>query len=562
MDIVFNCSNCDQELAVDQSGSGTQIDCPSCGEHITIPSSKDTGGMREQDRVLSPEMALSIATKSIQDALVNGDNNLNLSNLHLLELPELIGKLKNLRTLNLSRNALSHLPEDIYRQDKLRNLGLSHNRFKLLPPSIGSLRTLETLDISFNQLSYLPKSLGNLSEIKHLNIANNRLLVLAGFLGELSKLSRLDVSNNRQKKLPEFSDRVSALKHLDASNNQLIALPNSLKVLTKLNKLDLQGNETLGLPQEVLESAPDHILDYCSRIEMGNRPLNEAKLILVGRGAVGKTCIVKRLLKETFDEQEKETQGIEIQPWEVYVPSGDKVRLHLWDFGGQEILHATHQFFLTERTLYLLVLAGREGRPGEDAEYWLQLIRSFGRDSKVIVILNKTGEHPFDVNRAFLQEKYPFIADFIKTDCKHGVGILELKNLIVQQTDLMEHRMVAFPKDWFAIKERLSAMKEDYITWEEYQQMCREQGESDTKAQRKLAWYLNLLGIALNFYEDPRLKDTHVLNPRWVTEGIYPLLRARTISGREGVLELNDLADTLDSKSYPNDKHLFLIGLM
>lgn len=39
MDIVFNCPNCDQEMAVDQSGAGTQIQCPSCGEHITIPSS-------------------------------------------------------------------------------------------------------------------------------------------------------------------------------------------------------------------------------------------------------------------------------------------------------------------------------------------------------------------------------------------------------------------------------------------------------------------------------------------------------------------------------------------
>ena len=39
MDIVFNCPNCDQEMAVDQSGVGSEIECPSCGEHITIPSS-------------------------------------------------------------------------------------------------------------------------------------------------------------------------------------------------------------------------------------------------------------------------------------------------------------------------------------------------------------------------------------------------------------------------------------------------------------------------------------------------------------------------------------------
>lgn len=38
MDIVFNCPNCEQELAVDQSGSGSQIDCPACNESITIPA--------------------------------------------------------------------------------------------------------------------------------------------------------------------------------------------------------------------------------------------------------------------------------------------------------------------------------------------------------------------------------------------------------------------------------------------------------------------------------------------------------------------------------------------
>jgi hypothetical protein len=38
MDILFNCPNCDQELAVDHSGAGTQIDCPSCGQSITIPA--------------------------------------------------------------------------------------------------------------------------------------------------------------------------------------------------------------------------------------------------------------------------------------------------------------------------------------------------------------------------------------------------------------------------------------------------------------------------------------------------------------------------------------------
>ncbi|HVU26142.1 MAG TPA: hypothetical protein VHG71_00130 [Verrucomicrobiae bacterium] len=37
MDIIFDCPNCGQELAVDSAGAGTEIECPSCGETITIP---------------------------------------------------------------------------------------------------------------------------------------------------------------------------------------------------------------------------------------------------------------------------------------------------------------------------------------------------------------------------------------------------------------------------------------------------------------------------------------------------------------------------------------------
>lgn len=38
MDINFKCSHCEQELSVDSSGSGTEIQCPACGETIVIPA--------------------------------------------------------------------------------------------------------------------------------------------------------------------------------------------------------------------------------------------------------------------------------------------------------------------------------------------------------------------------------------------------------------------------------------------------------------------------------------------------------------------------------------------
>ncbi len=37
MDLVFNCPNCEQELAVDSGSAGAEFDCPNCKERITVP---------------------------------------------------------------------------------------------------------------------------------------------------------------------------------------------------------------------------------------------------------------------------------------------------------------------------------------------------------------------------------------------------------------------------------------------------------------------------------------------------------------------------------------------
>ena len=351
-------------------------------------------------------------------------------------------------------------------------------------------------------------------------------------------------------------------------------------------------NPALGLPPEILgdrwaawvnkPASPEKVLNFYFRTRKGRQRLNEAKLILVGFGQVGKTCLIKRMVYGTFKDNEPETLGIEIQPWSVTLPDGDTVRLHVWDFGGQEILHATHQFFLTERTVYLLVLNGRTGqgdRATQDAEYWLQLIRSFGGDSKVIIALNKSIQHPFDVNRGLLLEKYPFIVDFVKTDCEKDAngkiapfsqpafGISDLFKLIVQETAALEHRKTVFPADWFAIKERLADMtnhEEKFVTWAQYQSICRRFGERDTNAQQDLARYLHILGVALNYSDDPRLRDHHVLNPNWVTEGIYSLLRfgQKARETRQGVISSSDLAAVLSPIHYPAPSHDFLLRLM
>ena len=400
-------------------------------------------------------------------------------------------------------------------------------------------------------------------------LVGNELRFLPETIGDLVDLEALYLEGNHLSGLPESIGRLTKLNHLNLRNNQLTQLPQSLRLLPKLWALNLHGNEALGLPVEVLGAdtrldlrgnAPA-ILEYYFRASDGPRPLNEAKLIFVGRGAVGKSSLVNRLVHKRFDPNERKTEGIQITTWPILLHEKEQVRLNVWDFGGQEIMHATHQFFLTQRSLYVLVLSGRAGSEDEDAEYWLKMIESFGGDSPVIVVLNKIKEHAFDVNRRALQNKYP-IRSFVKTDCEDGTGIDDLHRAIERETDQLEHLRDHFPANWFQIKDRLAQMEQNYLGFDDYCALCAELGEPEEPAQVLLASYLHSLGIVLNYKDDPRLQDTHVLNPHWVTNGIYRILNSDRLAEKQGVIGLEELQRILPQSEYPIKMHRFIFDLM
>ena len=479
--------------------------------------------------------------------------------------------------LDLSGLDLTELPKSIVQISQLQKLYLNDNQLKTLPESIAQLSQLQTLSLTANQLTTLPEVVTRLSQLRLLALDANQLKTLPEVVTQLSQLHILSLTNNQLTALPEFVAQLSQLDTLFLEGNQLTSLPEALRNLTRLERLYLHGNEALGLPAEVLgptwqeasftstisPAKPAAILDYYFRARGGEkRPINEAKLILVGRGAVGKTSIVNRLVHRKF-KSVKKTEGIKITEWPLTVGENrNSVRLNVWDFGGQEMMHGTHQFFFTERSLYLLVLSGREGVEDADAEYWLKLIQSFGGNSPVILVLNKIKEQPFDVNRNALQRKYPFIREFVKTDCEDATGIEELRGIVERETDKLEHLRDAFPASWFSIKDTLAGMKKNYLSFDEYRKECAKLGEEDSQAQESLAFHLHNLGIALNYKDDTRLKDTHVLNPHWVTSGIYKILNANRLEKQKGEISLKDLPAILDAKDYPSEMHGFLLDLM
>ena len=74
-----------------------------------------------------------------------------------------------------------------------------------------------------------------------------------------------------------------------------------------------------------------------------SQPLNEVKLILVGRGGAGKTSTVRALLGEPFDTHEKSTPGIALCDLPLKDCKGGPVTAHVWDFAGQVITQAAKQ---------------------------------------------------------------------------------------------------------------------------------------------------------------------------------------------------------------------------
>jgi internalin A len=513
------------------------------------------------------------AEELIKKAIQNRSPVLRLNGLGLTELPLSLAEAQ-LDTLDLSANVLTEVPNWIGDFVQLDSLYLYGNRLTTLPEEFGKLAKLRTLYLFSNQFGELPDCLRELKLLETLFVSTNHLIVVPDWLGELESLRTLNLTSNNLTKLPESIGRLKSLRMLNVARNQLTVLPESLTDLTSLTELYLQDNPELGLSADILgaewhdmaekkRADPQALLRfYFAQQQRTAKPLNEFKLLLVGHGRVGKTSLSKALRDIEHDEREPETPGIERHTLPL-TAGRTKLTAHVWDFGGQEFLHQTHQFFFSERSIYLVVLSGRQGRPMQEAEYWLRLIRTYGSGSPVVIALNQVKTHPFSVDEHFLEENYPEVQAIVKTDCDPRVGIDELRKALGKLAGEMPSVRERIEPGWARVRKRLEEMSESFVTFEEYRKICAEEGVTSLENQETLATILDCLGIALNYREDPRLRDTSVLKPRWLVDGIYSVLRWLHQNETNGELKLADFPKALtNTADYPATMHQFLLALM
>lgn len=292
----------------------------------------------------------------------------------------------------------------------------------------------------------------------------------------------------------------------------------------------------------------------------GALPLNEAKVIFVGEGGVGKTSLIQQLTDGTFNTHEDITKGIDIKSWLLDIDD-QSIKLDLWDFGGREIYYATYQLFLTRRTLYILVLNNRFFEKSNRLEYWLKTIEIFGGNSPILIVGNRSDEMPLHINRKALLSKFPNIKGIFEVSCKTGAGIDSLRDSIKQTISSLPHTFDLIPKIWFEIKATLADLNEDYIIYEDYQSICAKYGLIKSIDQSVLINFLHDLGSIL-YFDNSRLDDTIIINFKWLTEAIYSIFYSNLIREDKGIIFFDSLTKILDCNRYPVNKHRFILDIM
>jgi Leucine-rich repeat (LRR) protein len=552
---------------------------------------------------------------------------LKLRNNQLSTLPESLGQLTKLQSLNLERNQLSALPESLSQLTQLRLLNLSYNRLSTLPEWPGQLIQLQELYLDGNQLSTLPESLGQLTQITYLNFNNNRItnvpenvvnlnkletLAIGGNLishndiitiSKLTPLKHLALQNQKFDFLPEEIGNLTNLKELSVWDCSLTKLPDTLGKLWKLEKLLLLENQLTDLPRSFSQ------LEHLEELELKGNPLNpelaaayeqgldavkaylhaqaeeqiildEAKLILIGEGGVGKTSMLGALRGDKWVESRKTTHGVEVDIKSLLLTdanSGKTITFNGWDFGGQNIYRHTHQLYFTAPAVYLAVWEPRRGPEQCAVAEWIKMVkhRAYNENRpderpRVLVVATHGGpkERLDHIDEQALRDEFGhLICGFHHLDSKTGEGLDNLKKAIAREAAAIPSVGRKVPKSWKNMLEALRqrSQTEPYISYNAFEAVCAEQGLEPLLVTIYAA-ILNELGHIIHYRGDTVLQDTVILKAEWLSKAMSYVLEDKAIKERNGLVAHQRLSEIWDDPAredrYPENIHPVFLKLM
>jgi hypothetical protein len=519
------------------------------------------------------------AKRRIEQARREGAKLLILSDMELRKLPDDIASLNQLKWLNLQDNQLRELPEVIASLTQLQGLELSNNQLREMPEAIASLTQLQTLNLNNNQLTELPEAIPSLTQLQTLNLSNNQLTELPEAIASLTQLRMLYLSNNQLTQLPEEIASLTQLKELNLSQNQLTELPEAIGTLTDLQKLYLGKNPLNPDLAAAYEQGTEAVFQYLRAKAEAQITLNEAKLILIGEGEVGKTCLLGALREDEWLESRPTTHGIEIKPVIVAHPDTDtEISLNGWDFGGQPVYRPTHQLFFSAPAVYLVVWKPREGPQQGFVKEWITLIKHREPDAKVLVVATHggPGQRQPDIDRQEICDRFNSDSDTVlgffhvnsKPDTQNScTGLAKLKRAIANVAASLPEMGRSVPAKWQRVREILQTNDKAYLPYDEVIAICTEHGIDKEQAELFLR-ISHTLGHIIHYHYDPILRDIVILKPDWLAKAISFVLDDELTRRRNGLVDFEHLGELWSNppfpgeNGYPKELHPIFLKLM
>ena len=404
-----------------------------------------------------------------------------------------------------------------------------------------NIENQSALDLSRLKLNVIPEQVYDLGNLEWLDLSNNQLTEVPEAISKLKKLNILHLSYNRLTEFPVSVSKLLNLRELYLQNNKLREIPKPFANLTRLEKLFIHGNPLETPPLEICDKGIGAIMDYLRQLDKGKDVIYEAKLIIVGEPGAGKTSLAWKIIDPYCDlpEEDATTRGIAINTWSFSFEKEKKFNANLWDFGGQQIYHETHQYFLTKRSLYAMVVDTR--KEDTDFDYWLNVINLYSGDSPLIIIKNEKGDRKREINEKALKTRYENLKDVFPTNLKDNRGLSQIIKALQFHITNLPHVGNTLPKTWVDVRKALERKNENYISLSDYFQICESNGFSLEKDKLQLSGYLHDLGVILHFQEDHILRNTVILNPEWSTDAVYCILDNNDVIKSHGFFTSADL---------------------
>jgi WD40 repeat protein len=161
-----------------------------------------------------------------------------------------------------------------------------------------------------------------------------------------------------------------------------------------------------------------------------------AKVVLLGEGAVGKTSLAYRLIDDKYVVKDR-THGMNVWPLELPLPPDatlDREAL-LWDLAGQEDYRLIHRLFLDETALALLLINPQKEDPFAEAGDWLKALdtatnQAAKRKAERLLIFSQVDVGGMKISDAKIERfaKEHGFAQWLATSAKTGLNCSDEAN--------------------------------------------------------------------------------------------------------------------------------------